>query len=328
MGNKPPGRRDTLPAGTSPADISRADASTRPPLRLWPGVVIVALQWLGRFVVPLVAPEATVYGVLGGLAGGLAIAVWWLLFSRAAWSERLGAIALMVVALIATPYILHESIATGNMGFMFPLYVTPVLSMAFVLWAVASHRFAGWTRWATLVAAIALACGMWAFVRTGGNTTDLDHDFAWRWTPTPEELLLAQADDEPVVSASVAESTEAGGSWTGFRGPGRDSILRGARIDTDWSASPPVEMWRRKVGPGWSSFAVQGDVFYTQEQRGDDEVVASYRVTTGEPVWKHRDAARFWESVGGAGPRGTPTLSGGRVYTLGRDRHPERARGG
>lgn len=339
----------------------------RKPLRLWPGVVIVALQWLIRFGVPLVAPEAAMYGMLGGLAGGLALVVWWLFFSRAPWSERLGAVALMIVALAATPLILHESIATGAMGMLFYLHAIPFLSLAFVVWAVATRHVTGGLRWATMAAAILLACGSWALVRTEGFDGTGDSDFAWRWSPTYEERLLAQVGDEveplppaapetaatpeepalpqPEESEEIEESAtltepstpaatetpetsdepspaqvaveRTAPSWPGFRGSERDGVVRGVRVETDWSASPPVELWRRPIGPGWSSFAVQGSLFYTQEQRGGEEIVAAYDVATGEPVWAHRDTARFWESNAGAGPRATPTLSDGRVYTLG-----------
>ncbi len=162
-------------------------------------------------------------------------------------------------------------------------------------------------------------------IRTGGLTATLDNDFHWRWSQTPEERLLAQAANEQAelaaARAATSSSTSPGAKteadWPGFRGANRDGIVHGLRIATDWSASPPAEMWRRPIGPGWSSFAVSGDLLYTQEQRGPDEVVACYTVTTGKPVWKHSDKARFWESNGGSGPRGTPTLSNGRVYTLG-----------
>ncbi len=64
--------------------IPQTDEPTRPNLlRLWPGVVIVVLQWLARFGVPVVVPEAVMFGVGGALLGGLAVVVWWAFFSRA-----------------------------------------------------------------------------------------------------------------------------------------------------------------------------------------------------------------------------------------------------
>lgn len=320
------------------------EAITREPLRLWPGVVAAVLLCVVRYVIPIVIPEAFLFGLIGGLVGVLAIVVWWLFFSRAPWPERVGAIVLIIVALFATSLVIDKSIATGGMGMLFPLYSIPVLSIALVAGAVVGYRLSDGLRRAAMVAAILIGSGVFTLLRTDGVTGAAGSQFAWRWTKTPEERLLAQAADEPKAlppAASAAETPEeveqpvagtgdepaalppapAGANrvaeWPGFRGPNRDGVIRGVRIETDWSASPPVQMWRRPIGPGWSSFAVDGDRLYTQEQRGDSEMVACYKVTTGEPVWRHRDAVRFWESNGGAGPRGTPTLSNGRVYTFG-----------
>ncbi len=292
------------------------DSTFQKPLRVWPGVVIVLFQWVARYGLPVFVPEALPFGAMAGLASGLAIVVWWLFFSRAAWSERLGAIALMAIALIVTSRFLHVSVATAGQGFLFPIYAIPLLSLAFVVWAVAARRLDVGARRVSMVATILLSCGVWTLVRTGGITGDVHSDFAWRWSKTAEERLLAQPDVDPTATRlSAATPSEA--DWPGFRGPGRDGVIPGLRIETDWTKSPPVELWRRPIGPGWSSFAVGGDLIYTQEQRGEDESVACYNATTGEPVWRHSDAARFYESNGGAGPRGTPTLRDGRVYAFG-----------
>ena len=265
-------------------------------------------------------------GVLGGLVCALAVLVWWLFFSRAPWVERLGAIVLMVVAVIATKRIVHPSIAGGMMGMMLPVFSIPVLCLALVAALVAARRLSNGLRRIVMFGAILLACGAFLLIRTGGITASAQSDLHWRWTKTPEERLLAQAADEPATPTSASavaattntkEGAETESVWPGFRGPKRDSVIRGVRIDTDWSNHPPVAMWRRPIGPGWSSFAVRENLLYTQEQRGDNEIVSCYNLTTGAPVWKHQDAARFYESNAGPGPRGTPTLSNGRVFTFG-----------
>ena len=318
---------------TEDAGIDTGNATRQRQIRLWPGVVTVVLQWLARFVLPVVVPAAAIFGVLSGVVGGVVVLAWWVFFSRAPRVERWGAAVLMPLALVVTSRVLDPSIATAGMGMLFFLYAIPGLSLAFVVWAVASRRLADGPRLAAMVATIVVACGVWTLVRSDGMTGDGAAQFAWRWSQTPEERFLAQVSDEPVVATGPARATAARpmstrvgaidaevmtpAEWPGFRGPRRNSSVPGVRIETDWSRSAPVELWRRPIGPGVSSFAVHGDQFYTQEQRGDDEVVASYHLRTGEPVWRHHDPDRFWDSHAGAGPRSTPTLRGGRVYTFG-----------
>ena len=291
--------------------------ASRRPLRLWPGVVAAVLLFLARFVLPKIVPTALMYGLMGGFLGTLAIVVWWAFFSRAPGVERWSAIVLMVAAIVATRPILHVSVATQGMGIMYFLFAIPILSLAFVIWAVATRRLSDGLRRATMVATILLAGGGWALLRTNGVTGEFGSDFAWRWSKTSEERLLAHAGGKPAAIAPTPAPVRTGADWPGFRGPHRDGVVPGVRIETAWSASPPAVLWRRPVGPGWSSMAVAGSLLYTQEQRGASEAVTCYNLATGEPVWTHLDAARFWEANAGAGPRATPTLANGRVYALG-----------
>ena len=293
------------------------EAESSKPLRLWPGVVLGLILCVCKFLLPVFFPDQAVYSMLGALISGLLIVIWWVFFSRAPWPERLGAIALMVVAVFATRPFLHESIDTAGMGLMFPILGVPILSLALVIWAVGARNLSGRARWGALIAVFLFVSLGWTLLRTDGITNDGNSDFAWRWSKTAEERLLEQTGDESVPSLGVSAGSEAEAEWPGFRGPARDGRIFDVRIEIDWSTSPPVEIWRRTVGPGWSSFAVHGDLFYTQEQRGDYEVVACYQASTGEPIWQHRDLTRFWESNAGAGPRATPTLHGGRVYSSG-----------
>ena len=108
----------------------------RKPLRLWPGVVAVALLWLARFGLKAAIPGFAGFrlGAMAGLAGALAVLLWWVLSSRARWSERFGAIGLMALALGATWQVRHESMGP----FWLVLYAIPLLCLAFVVWAVAS----------------------------------------------------------------------------------------------------------------------------------------------------------------------------------------------
>ncbi|MDA1264190.1 MAG: PQQ-binding-like beta-propeller repeat protein, partial [Planctomycetota bacterium] len=100
-----------------------------------------------------------------------------------------------------------------------------------------------------------------------------------------------------------------GGAQIDFRGT--------TRIDPDWSARAPERLWRQDVGAGWSGFAIVNGVAVTQEERGEEQAVTAYDLATGELLWVHTWPGTFWNAMGGAGPRATPTIAHGNVYALG-----------
>jgi outer membrane protein assembly factor BamB len=317
-------RRDDVTSQVPPAPPPEAVASLAPALpwlgrprpRLWPGAVIVALLWAALTVPGWIAPgslmafQLTFWAPM--VAAGLFL-LWWVLFSRAPWLDRI-AIPLACAAVGFIAISLCEPNPTVRL-YAVLLYGLPWAMTAWVGWLLLTP-FLGWSvRRAVLPVLFVLAWGWLPLVRVEGVDGALNATLAWRWSDTAEDLFLA---NPPPKADSPAEApTFRPGDWPGFRGPKRDGRLTGVRIATDWKQRPPRELWRHRVGPGWSSVAVIGDRLYTQEQRGKNEAVVCYLAGSGAQVWEHTDEARFREAAAGPGPRATPTFHDGKLYALG-----------
>ncbi len=105
--------------------------------------------------------------------------------------------------------------------------------------------------------------------------------------------------------------------WPGFRGSDRDGVASDASIRVDWPAEGLREIWRQRIGGGYASMSVAEGKVFTIEQRREQEVVAAYDVEIGVEVWESGWPELFEESMGGPGPRATPTWYDGKVYALG-----------
>ncbi|MBI3863550.1 MAG: PQQ-binding-like beta-propeller repeat protein, partial [Planctomycetia bacterium] len=292
--------------------------------RIWPGVAIIALQWMALTVPGWIDPGSMWHiqvTMMTPMVSAALFGLWWVFGTRFSWKERfivLGACAVIGGAAIAA---YHSSMQ--SMGYMpVMMIVLPYVMLVWVVWLVATMLVRWPIRRFGLLVLFALVWGYFTLVRWNGVDGTFASTMSFRWRPTSEDLFLTQSD---AAHAAIPEDiSEAGemlevepADWPGFRGVDRDGRRTGVKIATDWSTKPPRELWRRRVGPGWSSFAVVGNRAYTQEQRGEYEAVVCYDASTGSELWAHKDQARFSEAIAGPGPRSTPTLHEGKIYAQG-----------
>jgi outer membrane protein assembly factor BamB len=124
------------------------------------------------------------------------------------------------------------------------------------------------------------------------------------------------ATDAP-NAPNAPNAPSAPSAWSDFRGPERDGRYTATAIRTSWPREGLRRLWKQPVGGGYASFVVADGRAFTIEQRRDQEVVAAYDVQTGREIWTNAWNASFEESMGGDGPRATPTYHDGRIYALG-----------
>jgi outer membrane protein assembly factor BamB len=199
----------------------------------------------------------------------------------------------------------------------------PLTVGGFALGAILFGRTLSQHRLWYSLAIAALLGGSCALLKTDGAWGDFKFGLSWRWAETAEDRLLAQrsqappAEKQPIVDAAAETFNHP--QWPHLRGPQFDGAVREQRFSDDWKANPPRELWRFAVGPAWSSFAVAEPFLVTQEQRGDAEFVVCYDANSGKEVWTREEKGRFFDSLGGLGPRATPTIHDGFVYSYSAD---------
>ncbi len=288
---------------------------------LWFPFVCLLLYW-GATLVAARVDKLYFVGFLVGIATTAILTLlwlgWWLLNRAMRWWEKVLGLVLIITEAGVVGHFADPSIT----GFTLWAAGFPLVATAVVVWLFLAGRFrirqvrTGW------IAVVTLTWCYFLVIRFDGADSHLTMKRHWRWTPTAEETFLAGAGQKagtPETSTNkAARLAEASGDdWVEFRGTNRDGVIRSGPIATDWSTQPPRQVWRRSVGPAWSSVIVVGNRLFTQEQRGEKETVDCYDAATGEPVWTHEDTTRFEEAVSGPGPRATPTYSKRRTFSLG-----------
>ncbi len=191
-----------------------------------------------------------------------------------------------------------------------------------VLWA--AWMFFTPMRWSVqigvFVVLIAAIAPYLRFFEITGMSGDTRQNFALRGAVRRDALIASPVGE--LTASSFKLVADPKNDFPAFQGPARDAVLPDVKLDRDWTSHPPRQLWRKEIGAGWSGFAVVGGYAFTQEQRADDECVVCREAATGKEVWKHSDKAPYegkprYEGMGGPGPRCTPTVDEGRVYTIG-----------
>lgn len=136
------------------------------------------------------------------------------------------------------------------------------------------------------------------------------------WALVPLVAAVARADD-----------------WPQWLGPQRDGVWREKGILDKFPAGGPQVRWRAPVGSGYSGPAVAGgrvfltdrvleqglaeptDGFEKKKLRGLERVLC-FEEKTGRQLWKHQYECQY-EVAYPLGPRATPVIHDGKVYTLG-----------
>jgi outer membrane protein assembly factor BamB len=115
-----------------------------------------------------------------------------------------------------------------------------------------------------------------------------------------------------VLISLVAALSLPAQDWPQLLGPTRDGVYTGP---FSTSVAP---LWRKEIGEGYSAPVVAAGRLVLFHRRGSEEIVEILEAASGKPQWRFSYPTAYRDDFGFSnGPRSTPTIDSGRVYTYG-----------
>ena len=124
----------------------------------------------------------------------------------------------------------------------------------------------------------------------------------------------------PAAKAPAPTPKSSGGvPWTQWGGPHRNFQTEATGLKDTWPASGPRVVWKRALGEGYSSPAVEDGTLYTIYGKPGLEVVVAGNAETGQTIWEATNPMSFQSDAPemGNGPYSTPLVVGNRLFTTG-----------
>jgi outer membrane protein assembly factor BamB len=122
------------------------------------------------------------------------------------------------------------------------------------------------------------------------------------------------------VIAALAAEVSFAQEWPGWRGPNRDGAVPSFSAPKAWPDQLKVK-WKVPVGIGHSSPVVAGRRVYLHSRQDEQEVVSCLDLDSGKLLWKDGYDTPYTmnpaAATHGKGPKSTPVLHGGKLYTSG-----------
>src|SRR5687767_4937463 len=123
-----------------------------------------------------------------------------------------------------------------------------------------------------------------------------------------------------ILLISAATGLVRAQDWNQWRGPSRDGTTTAFAPPAAWPEKPR-KVWEATVGTGHSSPVVSGTRVFALSRLAEDEVVTAFDYQTGKQAWQQRYRAAYQINPAagshGKGPKATPVVQGGRLFTLG-----------